>query len=319
MKYRNLGNSGLKVPEIGLGGGSFGFRVTDEHSVISIIDQALDMGINYIDTSEYYGETRSEEWIGRAIKGKRSKVIIATKFGVTHASRFGLAADPNEGGGSRYWIMKAVEGSLRRLNTDYIDLYQMHQPDLKTPIEETLQTLNTLVQAGKVRYIGCSNFAGWQLSEALWTSKVHSLESFVSIQSEYSLLERGIEQEIVPCCQAHGVGVIPYRALAAGFLTGRYRRGESVPVVTRFGIPETSINRFLNDANFTMLEKLQAFATAHGHTVGELTIAWLLSHPWLSTVLVGTTRPEQLAPHLTALEWKLSTEEIAEVDSISSS
>ena len=130
MKYRNLGNSGLKVPEIGLGGGGFGWRVTDEQSVIYIIDHALDLGINYIDTSEHYGETRSEEWIGKALKGKRSKVIIASKFGVTHGSRFGLTADPNEGGGSRYWIMKAVEGSLRRLNTDYIDLYQMHQPDL---------------------------------------------------------------------------------------------------------------------------------------------------------------------------------------------
>jgi aryl-alcohol dehydrogenase-like predicted oxidoreductase len=178
-----------------------------------------------------------------------------------------------------------------------------------------LQTLDTLVKSGKVRYIGCSNFAAWQLSEALWTSKVHGLESFISIQSEYSLLDRGIEQEIVPCCQTHGVGVIPYRALAAGFLTGKYHKEESLGTHSEI-VSNSSASRFLNDANFSLLDKLQLFATEKGHTVGELAIAWLLSHPWLATVIVGATDSRQLAPHVAATEWELNAEEIAKVNSI---
>ncbi|MDD5082042.1 MAG: aldo/keto reductase, partial [Dehalococcoidales bacterium] len=218
MEYRRLGKSGLKVSEIGLGCNNFGSRA-DELTSIGVINHAIESGINLIDTAESYSKGRSEEIVGKAVKGKRTQVVIATKFGYPNS------VGPAEQGGSRSYIMKAVEGSLRRLNTDYIDLYYLHHNDPATPIEETLRTLNDLVHQGKVRYIACSNFAAWQLSEAAWTSRMHNLSSFIAVQERYHMLDRNIEREQVPCCLANDIGVIPWGPLASGFLTGKYQRG----------------------------------------------------------------------------------------------
>jgi len=309
MEYRRLGNSGLKVSEIGLGGNNFGGRA-DKETSIDIINHALEMGINFIDTAEMYAQGRSEELVGQAVERKRSQVIIATKFG--HPATVG----PNEQGGSRSYIMKAVDASLRRLNTDYIDLYYFHNPDPETPIQETLRTLDDLIRAGKVRYIGCSNFAAWQLSEAVWTSKVHNLEPFIAVQPKYNLLDRSIEQELVPCCQTHGTGVIPWGPLASGFLTGEYHRGRKIPSGMRLAKPFPIYSDILTDANFDKLAKLEAFADERGHSVGELAIAWLLSHPWLGSVIAGAMNIEQLSANVAAATWKLTTEDEVEIDRI---
>ncbi len=307
MEYRKLGKSGLNISEIGLGVNTFGWYV-DEQTSISIVNHALDLGINYIDTADWYNQGRSEEFVGKAVKGKRSQVTIATKFGLP------MGEGPNERGGSRYHLVKAIDASLKRLDTDYIDLYQIHAFDPSTPLEETLRTLDTLVRAGKVRYIGCCNFAAWQICEALWTSRVNNLESFITAQSSYNLIERDIEQEVVPCCQAHDIGVIPWGPLAGGFLTGKYRRGKKAPVGTRFSYqPRLYSHVWHDDANFDKLAKLQAFAAERGHSVGELAISWLLSHSWVSTVIAGVTKPEHVSANAAAAEWKLTTEEIAQL------
>ena len=310
MEYRRLGNTGLKVSEVGLGGNNFGWWA-DEQTSVTVINHALDIGVNFIDTADVYDRGHSEEFVGKAVKDKRSQVIIATKFANP------MAEGPNERGGSRYYIMKAVEASLKRLQTDYIDLYQMHLTDPTTPIKETLRALDDLVKAGKVRYIGCSNFAAWQLCEALWTSRANNLNSFVTVQPQYNLLDRRIERELVPCCQAYDIGVIPYSPLASGFLTGKYRKGEELPADARLSAPNPAFQRIFTDANWDKLAKLEAFATGHGHTMGELAIAWLLSKPYISTVIAGARKTEQVSANVAAGEWKLTAEETAEVDSIS--
>ena len=269
MEYRNLGNCGLKVSEIGLGGNNFGWHIGEEES-INVIHHALDLGINFIDTADFYGQQHSEEYVGKALKGKRSDVIIATKFGAP------TCTGPNDSGTSRYHLMKAIDASLKRLLTDYIDLYYIHWPDPTTPLEETLRTLDNLVRSGKVRYIGCSNFAAWQLSEALWISKTNNLESFIVIQSQYNLVQRQIESEIVPCCQAHSIGVVPFGPLAGGFLTGKYQRGKPYPDGARLSQtgappPPTAQKRTpgrptftptLTEENFDRLEQLEKFSAA---------------------------------------------------------
>jgi aryl-alcohol dehydrogenase-like predicted oxidoreductase len=309
MEYRRLGRSGLKVSEIGLGCNNLGIRA-DKETSMHIVNYALEMGINFIDTADSYAQGRSEEIIGRAVMGKRSQVIIATKFG--HPNSVG----PNQQAGSRSYIMKAVDASLRRLNTDYIDLYYVHYPDPETQIQETLRALDDLVRTGKVRYVGCSNFAAWQLCEALWTSKFNNLESFIAVQSRYNLLDRRIERELVPCCQTYGIGVIPWGPLAGGFLTGKYRLGQEMPAATRLTNPPPIYGDVLSDANFEKLPKLEAFARARGHSVGELAIAWLMSHPWLGSVIAGVMNIEQLSANLAATDWKLATEEIVQVDKL---
>ena len=205
---------------------------------------------------------------------------------------------------------------MRRLNTDYIDLYYIHFPDTETPIEETLRALDDLVRTGKVRYIGCSNFAAWQLCEAMLTSKLHNLESFVAVQPRYNLLDRSIEQEMVPCCQSYGVGVIPWGPLASGFLTGKYRRGQEVPAGVRLANPSLIYADVLTDANFDKLAKLEAFAEKRGHSIGELAIAWLLSHPWLGSVIAGAMNIEQLSANVAAGRWKLVPEDTVQLDKI---
>jgi len=313
MEYRNLGKSGLKVSVLGLGANNFGWWIDEQRSTV-VLNHALDLGINYLDTADWYDMGRSEEYIGRALKGRRSEVLIATKYGQP------MGEGPNDRGGSRWYIMRAVEASLKRLQTDYIDLYQMHWPDPTTPIEETLRVLDDVVKSGKVRYIGCSNFDGWQLSEAMWTSRVNNLNGFITVQPRYNLFERQIERELVPCCKAHGVGVIPWGPLAGGFLTGKYHRGEA-PRTPAVGEPELKAyselySAVITETNWDRLEKLQAFSKMRGHTVSELAIAWLLAHPWVPSVIAGATRSEQLDANLAGASWKLTAQEVAEIEAI---
>jgi aryl-alcohol dehydrogenase-like predicted oxidoreductase len=309
MEYRRLGYSGLKVSEIGLGGNNFGGR-TDTEQSIKVINHALDMGINFIDSAELYANGKSEEILGQAIKGKRSQVIIATKFG------YPRSLSPAQQGGSRDYIMKAVDVSLKRLNTDYIDLYYIHWNDPTTPILETLRTMDNLVKSGKVRYIACSNFDAWQLSDAAWTSKAHNLEPFIAVQPKYHMLDRSIEKELVPCCEAHGIAVVPWGPLASGFLTGKYHRGQAIPENMRFAKPFSIYDDIITDDNYDKLEKLESFAKERGHTVGELAIAWLLSYPWLGSVIAGMMNFEQVSANVAGAEWKLTAEDKVEVDKI---
>ncbi len=310
MEYRKLGASGLKVSEIGLGTNTFSW-VIDEAAASAIINRALEMGINYIDTADVYGRGGSEEFIGRILKGKRNQVILATKFGMK------TGEGPNDGGGSRYYIMRAIEASLRRLQTDYIDLYQIHQFDPDTPLEETLRALDDLVRAGKVRYIGTSNFSAWQICEALFTSRMNNLNSFITEQSLYNLMNRKIEAELVPFAKKHNIGIIPWGPLAGGFLTGKYRKGEKYPANYRLASGIAIYGNFFNDASFDKLVNLEKFAQERGHKVGELAIAWLLSKPYIATIIAGARRAEQIPEHVAAGQWKLTPQEAAEVDAIS--
>ena len=305
MEYRRLGNSGLKVSEVGLGGNNFGWWA-DEQASIPVVHAAIDLGINFIDTADIYDRGHSEEYVGEALKGKRTNVVIATKFANP------MGDDANQCGASRRYIMQAVEASLRRLQTDYIDLYQIHMPDATTPIEETLRALDDLIHDGKVRYIGCSNFAAWQLCEALWTSRTNNLHSFVSVQPMYNILARQVERELMPCCQAYGVGIIPYSPLASGFLTGKYRKGEEPPAGARLSGTDPRFQRMFTDENWNRLEKLENYAREREHTVGELAIAWLLAKPMMATVIAGARKVEQVPANVAAGDWKLTAEEVAE-------
>ena len=306
MEYRQLGRSGLQVSVIGLGTNNFGRRV-DAKGTATVIGHALDVGVNTVDTSNSYGGTLSEEYIGKALKGKRDQAIIATKV----SSRMGDG--PNQAGNSRQHIMSEVENSLRRLDTHYIDLYQIHFPDPNTPIDETLRALDDLVRQGKVRYIGCSNFTAWQVCEAIWTSKALALTPFISAQPAYSMLDRRVEAELIPFCAQYGVGILPYYPLANGFLTGKYRRGESAPEGTR--LAENDRGMF-TDKMFDLLEGLERFCAERGHTVLELAFAWLLANPSVSCVIAGATKVEQVVANSKAAGWHLTEDEMGEIEGL---
>ena len=298
---------------MGLGGNNFGWWA-DEKTSAPVIDAAIAEGINFVDTADVYDRGHSEEYIGRALKGRRHQMIIATKFGMP------VGSGPNDKGGSRHHIFEAVENSLKRLQTDYIDVYYMHSADPTTPIEETLSALDALVKSGKARYIGCSNFAAWQVADALWTSKVNHLASFVVVQQGYNLLQRQVEKELVPCCQAHGLGVVPYSPLANGLLTGKYKQGQEPPQGSRLSstvLP--GMKRVLAEANWGMLSKLDAFAKDRDHTMGGLAIAWLLAKPWLSSVIAGAHDPRQVKENAAAGMWKLTAEEVTAIEAITGS
>lgn len=303
MDYRQLGRSGLQVSAIGLGTNNFG-RQLDAKATEVVINHALDMGINMIDTANSYSGGRSEEFIGRALKGKRHKAIIATKV----SSRVGEG--PNMGGNSRQHILAEVENSLRRLGTDYIDLYQIHWWDPDTPIEETLKVLSDLISQGKVRYIGCSNFKAWQLCEAVWTARASGLASFASVQPRYSMMDREVESELTPFCESYGVGILPYYPLANGFLTGKYVRGQTAPEGTRLADNDRGM---FTEENFDVLERLDSFCAERDHTVLELAFAWLLANPNVSSVIAGATRAEQVVGNAKAGGWSLTEEEYDEV------
>ena len=306
MKYRRLGTSGLRVSVLGLGCNTFG-RFADADQTARIVHTALDQGVNFFDTADIYSAGTSEEFLGRALAGRRHQAVVATKVN-------GATGDgPNDRGSSRAHIMDGVHASLRRLGMDHIDLLQLHNWDPKTPIEESLAALDDLVRQGKVRYIGCSNFTGWQLVWSLWVSDRRGWASFVSTQPEYSLLARGIEAELLPACQAFGVGVIPYFPLAGGLLTGKYKEGAPAPSGTRGYQSERFERRFMTPRNFTIVRSLEAWAAERGHTVAELAVAWLLARPAVSTVITGTTRPEQVVANVNAAAWELTAAEAEEV------
>ena len=309
MEYRHLGRSGLEVSVVGLGCNNFGRRCDPEQTA-KVVHKALDEGITLLDTSDTYGPGGlSEEYIGSALQGRRQEVVLATKF----ASPMGEG--PMRRGASRHYIMSAVEDSLRRLGTDYIDLYQVHFPDRDTPLEETMRALDDLVRSGKVRYIGCSNFAGWEIAACHWIAQTHHLTPFISAQPEYNLLKRDIEQEVLPACDEYGLGILPFFPLASGFLTGKYLRGRDAPEGTRLAAGPAG-ERMLTDENFDVLERLDDFARARGHTILELAISWLASKPNVGSVIAGATRPEQVEQNAEAAAWRLDAEEMAEVDSI---
>lgn len=309
MKLRRLGNSGLKVSEVGLGCNNFGMRI-DQEATTAVVDAALEAGITFFDTADVYGGSKSETMLGVALGKRRQEVVVGTKF----ASPMGQG--DYRRGASRRWVMQAVEDSLKRLNTDYIDLYQLHWPDGDTPIEETLRALDDLVASGKVRYIGNSNFAGWQIANADWIARTEHMNRFISAQNNFSLLERAVEREVLPACDKFGLGFLPYFPLASGLLSGKYKRGEGAPEGTRLAAWGARAQGALNDQNFDRLEKLSAFAEERGKTLLDLAFAWLLGHPAVSSVIAGATRPEQVRANAATAEWRLTPEEVESVKAL---
>ncbi len=307
MEYRRLGTSGLLVSALGLGTNNLGSRL-DESGSRAVVEAALNAGVTFFDTADIYGRGASESALGAALGARRSDVIVATKAGGAFGDR------PWERGVSRRWLMAAVEGSLRRLRTDWIDLYQVHFPDPATPVEETLRALDDLVHAGKVRYVGTSNFAAWQIVEADWTARVEHLARPVSVQHHYNLIRRDIQADILPAARAYGLGVIPYLPLASGFLAGKYRPGAMPPAGRLIGSP--SADRILTEANFRRLEQLEALATDRGHSILDLAFAWLLSQAEIGSVIASASSPEQVRANAAAAEWRLTPEEMAAVDPI---
>jgi aryl-alcohol dehydrogenase-like predicted oxidoreductase len=313
MEIRNLGRSGLRVSLVGLGCNNFGGRIDLEASR-KVVHKALDLGITLLDTADMYGNFGgSEEALGAILGARRKDIVLATKFGMA------MNAEGTIKGASRRYIMSAVEASLKRLKTDWIDLYQLHQPDPLTPIEETLRTLDDLVHQGKVRYIGCSNLPAWQVVEAHWTARKLGLNAFVSAQDEYSLVVRGIERELIPALQAYGLGLLPFFPLASGLLTGKYRRDAALPTGTRLANMQRMADRFLTEVNWQIAERLHDFAATRGHSLLELAFSWLAARPQVASVIAGATKPEQLEENVKAVGWTLSAEDIAEIDRITKS
>jgi aryl-alcohol dehydrogenase-like predicted oxidoreductase len=310
VEYRNLGDSGLKISLAGLGCNNFGMRC-DTEETRAVVHRALDEGVTFFDTADIYGNRGgSEELLGKALGKRRREVVVATKFGMP------MGAGPYERGASRRYVMAAAEASLRRLDTDYMDVYQLHQPDPDTPQEETLAALDDLVRAGKVRYLGNSNFSGWQVADADWISRTRSLARYVSAQNQYNLLDRRIERDLLPACKKFGLGMLPYFPLASGFLTGKYRRGAEAPPGTRLALMAPMAKQVMTEQNFAILGRLEEFARGRGHTLVELAMSWLACQPVVSSVISGATRPEQVTENVKACGWKLIHEEMKEVDSI---
>ncbi len=308
MEYRQMGRSGVRVSVIGLGTNQFGGKV-DQAAVNDILDASLDLGINFIDTADVYTGGDSEITLGNALKGRWDKFVVATK------GFFATGDGTNDKGASRYHIMNAVEASLQRLQTDHIDLYQMHRWDVDTPLDETLRTLDDLVSSGKVRYIGASNYAAWQLARANTLADVRDRVPFVTVQNHYHMLERTPETEVLPFCEVDNIGFIPFFPLAGGFLTGKYTREAGAPAGSR-GESSEYVQRYMTDANYTIVEKLMAWATEHDHTMAELAHAWLLAQPQVCSVISGLTRLEHLQANAAAADWSLTPEEVAEVNAI---
>ena len=309
MNHRKLGPSDLQVSTIGLGCNNFGFvAAMDVEASRKVIDKAIDSGINFFDTSDSYGT--SENILGEVLGERRKKIVLATKFG----------SKPNalgeKSGASRGYVLAEAEESLRRLRTDWIDLYQIHYPDPKTPVEETLRALDDLVKSGKVRYVGCSNFSAAQLEEAEHTAKAHRLTKLISSQDEFSLVARDIEHDRLPLIEKFGMSELPYFPLASGLLTGKHKRGQPAVKGTRLADKPSLAERYLHDANHAKVERLEKFATEHGHTLLQLAFSWLLAHKTVASVIAGATKPEQIEANAKAGEWKLSTAELAEVDRI---
>jgi aryl-alcohol dehydrogenase-like predicted oxidoreductase len=310
MQQRTLGQSGLQVSAVGLGCNNFGGR-TDFAATQAVVHRALDLGVTLFDTADVYGNKGgSEEFLGKILRGRRKDIVLATKFGMP------MTAGAKERDASRAYIVHAVEASLRRLRTDWIDLYQVHRPDPSTPIEETLRTLDDLVRQGKVREVGCSNFSASELAAAYDTAVRLGLAGFVSSQEEYSLLARGIEQELLPALEARGLSLLPYFPLASGFLTGKYRRGAPLPKGARLSYSRHHADDIMNDRNWAAVEKLNTFAARSGHSMLELAFGWLLAKPAIGSVIAGATRPEQIEQNVAAAGRPPPPAVIAEIDAL---
>jgi aryl-alcohol dehydrogenase-like predicted oxidoreductase len=310
MRKRRLGTSALEVSVVGLGGNNFGGRI-DFAASERVVHKAIALGVNLIDTADSYGNRGgSEEELGRILGDKRKHIVLATKFGLPMDDAGKLR------GASRRYIMHAVEASLKRLRTDWIDLYQLHRPDEQTPIEETLRALDELVRQGKVRYIGCSNLSAQQVIAAQDTARRQGLATFVSCQDEYSLLERDIERELIPTAKAIGLGILPYFPLASGLLTGKYRRGAAPPPGSRLAKNQRHAQDFLSERNWRIVGELEAFAARRHRTLLELAFGWLLHDPVVASVIAGATSPEQIEQNVRAADWTPSAEDLAELDRI---
>jgi aryl-alcohol dehydrogenase-like predicted oxidoreductase len=320
MQYRRLGRTGLKVSEVSLGTMAFG-RWIDEHASSEVLDAALDAGINLIDTADVYGKGmdlsdprqsgESEAILGQLLKGRRDRVILATKV---HGR---VGSEVNDAGQSRYHIFRAIENSLKRLNTDYVDLYQVHRFDSETPLEETLRALDDLVRQGKVRYIGCSNYAAWQIAKAHGISAVHNLQRFESVQPEYSLITRDIERELVPFAESEGVGIIVYSPLGRGILAGKYRAGEAAPAGSRLAAGEQRLKLLLQpERNLELAELLKPLAERRGLTLAQFALAWVLSRPGITSAILGASKPEHITEAAAKWHERLSQKELGEIDEL---
>ncbi|SCE78285.1 Predicted oxidoreductase [Micromonospora viridifaciens] len=313
MTYRRLGDSGLVVSVVGVGCNNFG-RKLDLDGTRAVVEAALDAGINFFDTADIYGEPQgsSEELLGQVLKGHRDDVVVATKFGM---DMHGLNGPDFGARGARRYIARAVEASLRRLGTDHIDLYQMHEPDPGTPIDETLAALDDLVRAGKVRYLGNSNFAGWQIADADWTASSQGHTRFISAQNHYSLLERSVEAEVIPACERFGLGMLPFFPLANGLLTGKYHRGEAPPAGSRLAGGGRYAER-LAAANWDTIEALERYAAERGLSMLQVAIGGLAARPAVTSVIAGATTPEQVRANAEAGAWQPTEEDTAVLDAI---
>ncbi|MEV4344957.1 aldo/keto reductase [Actinoplanes sp. NPDC049596] len=312
MSYRRLGPSGLVVSVVGIGCNNFG-RKLDADGTREVVDAAIDAGITLFDTADIYGTPHgaSEECLGAALKGRRDEVVVATKFGMNME---GLNGNDFGARGSRRYIVRAVEASLRRLETDYIDLYQMHEPDPATPIDETLAALDDLVRSGKVRYLGHSNFAGYQIADADWTARAAGHTPFISAQNRYSLLQREVETEVVPACEHFGLGLLPFFPLDSGLLSGKYKRGETPAAGTRLSLDR--YQRFLDAADWDKIEALTAFGAERGHSLLDVAIAGLAARPAVTSVIAGATSAEQVQANAAAGAWEFSAEDVAALDQL---
>jgi aryl-alcohol dehydrogenase-like predicted oxidoreductase len=310
MQKRRLGNSTLDVSVVGLGGNNFGGRI-DFPAAERVVHTAIALGVNLIDTADSYGNRGgSEEALGRILGDKRKEIVLATKFGLP-MDEAGMLR-----GASRRYVMQAIEASLKRLRTDWIDLYQLHRPDAQTSIEETLRALDDLLRQGKVRFIGCSNLSAQQVIAAQDVARRHGLTAFVSCQDEYSLLVRDIERELIPATKARGLSILPYFPLASGLLTGKYRRGAPLPAGSRLAKNPRHAQEFISERNWRIVVELEAFAARRGRTMVELAVSWLLRDDVVASVIAGATTPEQVDQNVGAAGWTLSAEDLAEIDRI---
>ena len=308
MQFRNLGRSGLQVSLVGVGCNNFGQRL-DQAGTDAVVHAALDAGITLFDTADIYGgRGKSEEFLGKSLGARRKDIVLASKFGMR------MADGPYGIGAARYYIMHAVEASLRRLGTDWIDLYQLHQPDPLTPIEETLRALDDLIRQGKVRYIGHSNFTAWQTVEAELTAEMHGLNAFVSAQDEYSLVVRDLEGDRLAMMEKYDLGLLPFFPLASGLLTGKH--GDKPLAGTRMADTSRFVDRYWTDANLAMIRELTAFARERGRTMLELAMSWLAARPQVSSVIAGAMTPAQIETNATACDWAMSADELAAIDDI---
>jgi len=307
MLYRQLGHAGARVSVVGLGANRFGSKEVPQAEVDRIINAAIDCGVNFIDTANVYNDGRSEETLGHALKGRIDKVVLATKFSFRRKR-----TDANSWGASRYHMMQAVEHSLRRLQSDHIDLYYAHHWDDTTPIEETLRAFDDLIRMGKVRYIGASQYASWQLAHANLLAEFKGWSAFIVIQSEYNMLKRDAERELLPYCRAHRVGFVPYHPLGGGFLTGKYEQGKPPPPGSR-GETVKNVQDLMTESNYHKVVNLSSWARDHGRGVNELAQAWLLAQPQVCSVITGATKTEQLTSNVKAADWNLTADQLKEI------